>query len=346
MSIESFGLIEHFDYMKSYIHQPFYINSADVDKLEKLDDEYSIVTRGKTFILTKQTVKKLVDALGVKIKLLSAVCDETDVIDLVLPAVNKLFKCFADCFVFYAASDDPLTIIDVNVNKDAGDEGTKYENGPSPWMIDLKTSADAFTCFNNFIGSLELTDKDTDVLVKASDIMPSVSQVIVSIFKDIKDSALQPMLVMSSKFSNMNGFSKVNPLLYDHSTGISIKFPMNYAKGEMPSFDTMWKKVTHLHETTDLNDYIFREMSELVASNETPTNVKTFISDILTTSTLNVNQPIRDILNEANNLANTFASNGAGGKAARFRQNVGNMVGWCLVAKHECCASCGHFDLA
>ena len=58
MTIDSYGFIEHFDYMKNYIPQPFIIKSDDVVNLIKSNsepgnDEYSIVTKTKNYSLTK-----------------------------------------------------------------------------------------------------------------------------------------------------------------------------------------------------------------------------------------------------------------------------------------------------
>ena len=35
MAIDSFSLVEHFDFMKRYIPQPFYIKSEDVKCIKK-----------------------------------------------------------------------------------------------------------------------------------------------------------------------------------------------------------------------------------------------------------------------------------------------------------------------
>ena len=58
MSIDSYGFIEHFDYMRNYIPQPFIIKSEDVVDLVKNvsepgHDEYSIVTKRKNYTLSK-----------------------------------------------------------------------------------------------------------------------------------------------------------------------------------------------------------------------------------------------------------------------------------------------------
>ena len=346
MTIDSYGFIEHFDYMKNYIPQPFIIKSDDVVNLIKSNsepgnDEYSIVTKTKNYSLTKNSIKKLVDALGVKIKLLSAVCDEADVIDLVLPAVNKLFKCFADCFVFYATSDEALTIIDLNVNTDKGTEGTKYENGPSPWKIDIRKHPSSFTCFADFKNTYAIdSESDGDLLVKADELM-SHGNVIMNLFKTVPGSNLQPMLTFSSKFSNMNGFSEIHPTLFDESSGIYITFPMNYAKDEGATFDDLWKKVIHLYESVDLNDYIFREVNELASSKDTPNVVQNFITDILVNSTLNINQPIKNILEEAV----TVSANLKGSKKRKLLKQLGLLIAFSICMKHDGCEHCGHLDI-
>ena len=104
MAIDSFSLVEHFDFMKRYIPQPFYIKSEDVKCIKKDEDQYFIETNKWNYDITKSAMKKLVDSLGVKIKLLDVVADEVNVIDMVMPIINKLFKSFADCFVFYIHS--------------------------------------------------------------------------------------------------------------------------------------------------------------------------------------------------------------------------------------------------
>ena len=331
--------------MKSYIPQPFIIKSDDVVDLIKSssvdgNDEYSIVTKTRNYTLTKQSIKKLVDALGVKIKLLSAVCDEADVISLVLPAVNKLFKCFADCFVFYATADDALTIIDLNVNAVKGTEGTRYENGPSPWKVDIRKNPAWFTCFADFKERHSIDDDDADIHVKADDLMNG-SSVVMNLFKPVPDSTLQPMLTFSSKFSNMNGFTEIHPVLHDTVTNIEITFPMNYGTSEDNPFDQIWKRVLHVHETTDLNDYIFREINELAASNDSPTVVKNFISSILVDSILNVNQPIRAVLDEAV----TVSAQMKPGKKRKFLKQLGSLIGWCIAMKHCGCEHCGSIHI-
>lgn len=342
MTIESFGLIEHFDYMRNYIPQPFYIPSKTVKNIVKSEDNYTINTTRGTYLIDNRSMKKMVDALGIKIKLLSAVCDETDVVDLAMPIINKLFKCFADCFVFYATSDDVYTVVDLNVNTEKGDEGTKYENGPSPWKFDIVKHPSVFTCFADFMGKYSIDSTDTDILVKADDIMSSNNTVTITLFKNVSDSFLKPMLIFSSKFSNMGGFSKINPMLYHEESDTYITFPMNYAKSEGAYFDDMWKWVSHIHETTDLNDYIFREINELAASKDTPSNVREFISELLCgEDTLNINQPIKDILAESVNLV----SNMKPSKKRKFKHNLGNLIAWALVAKHSCCEHCGHLEV-
>lgn len=343
MSIECFELVEHFDYIKNYVPQPFYISSDSVKEFMINDDGYFIVANNRKYSLNRQTAKKLVDSLGIKIKLFTDNGNsESNVVEQVLPAINKLFKCFADCFVFYASNEDPLEIIDLNVNNMKGSEGTKYENGPSPWKFDLKHNASVFTCFNNFLTTYCI-NKDDQVMVKADDIMSSPVNVSMYLFKVVHDTTLQPMLSFNSKFSNMNGFADIHPVLYDSSTDIYITFPMNYVKSlDQDIFDDMWnKKLTHLSQTTDLNDYIFREVNELAASNEAPTSVKNFISALLVDSTLNLNQPIGTILTEAHNLSTQMKP----AKAKKFKKQLGVVLGYCLCQRHMSCAKCGHMDL-
>ena len=171
MSVEGFSLIEHFDYIKRSIPQPFFIPSSEVKEIVKADSEvdydYIIKTTKHNYSLSKSSLKKLVDSLGIKFKLLFSVCDETNVLDLVLPIVNKLFKCFSDCFVFYATADDALTIIELNVNNTKGEDGTRYEDGPSPWTDESKQKLELFTCFARFIETFEITDSDTNIQVKS-----------------------------------------------------------------------------------------------------------------------------------------------------------------------------------
>lgn len=344
MSIESFSLVEHFDYMKRSIPQPFYIKPYDVNSIVRADNEldcdYVIKTKQHDYSLSRGSLKKLVDSLGVKYKLLSAVCDETNVIDLVLPIVNKLFKCFSDCFVFYANSDDALTIIDLNVNSVKGEEGTRYEDGPSPWMFDINKEADSFTCFANFMSKYDITDDDTNIQVKSDSVFST--KVSMSLFKPLTGSYFQPMLMFVGKFSNMDGFTEIHPSLYDESTGISIAFPMNYVSkdNQMPLTD-MLSKLEHIHTTFDLNDYIFREMNELVASYDTPNSVKSIISSIVVDSIINMNQPIKDILVECN----TIASNMKPAKAKKFKNQIGSLIGWCVLMKHIGCSNCGHIHI-
>ena len=342
MTIDSYGLIEHFDYMCKYIPQPFFIKSDDVQSL-RYDDglgDYTIRTKRFTYVLPRNVLKKLVDALGVKVKLLAAAADdEADVIDLVLPAVNKLFKCFADCFVFYARSDDSLTIIDLNINAEKGEAGTKYENGPSPWKIDIRNHPEDFTCFASFMNKWLIDSSDNTLQVKADDLMPNHSQVVMSLFRQCNE-PLVPMLVFSSKFSNMNGFTDVHPLLHDTATGIEITFPMNYAHNEC-TFGEAWGKLEHVHSSTDMNDYIFREINELAASDDAPTVVKNFISSILVDSVLNFNQPVRNILDEAINVTARMKP----GKRKKFLRQLGALIGWCFCMKHSACSTCGHIHI-
>lgn len=341
MTIESYSLVEHFDYMKNCVPQPFYIPSDTVKDIVKCDDEYIIHSTKGAYSITKHSMKKMVDALGIKIKLLSSVCDETDVVDLAMPIINKLFKCFANCFVFYHENDDLLTIIDLNVNTEKGDEGTKYENGPSPWKFDIVKFPAAFTCFADFMNKYYIDSTNTEILVKADDLMQS-NNVNMTLFKNVNNSVIQPMLVFNSKFSNMDGFSKINPALYHEETGITISFPMNYAKDDSEPFDDIWKRVMHIYEHTDLNDYIFREVNELAVSNDTPNSVREFISSLLCgEDTLNLNQPIKDILAESVNLV----ANMKPSKKRKFNKNLGSLIAWALVAKHQCCESCGHIEV-
>lgn len=343
MTIESFNLIEHFDYMRNYIPQPFYIPSETVNDIVKgVDDEYTIRTTNGKYTLNKLSLKKLVDSLGIKIKLLSAVCAETDVIDLAMPIINKLFKCFADCFVFYARHDDTFTIIDLNVNNDKGEDGTKYENGPSPWKFDIKNNPSVFTCFADFKNKYCIDESDSDVMVKADDLMPNDNTVSMNLFRPVPDGHLQPMLTFTSKFSNMNGFSDIHTTLYDPETNIYIPFPMNYSKLDRATFSSLWEKAIHIHKSFDLNDYIFREFNELAASNETPGFIKSFISTIQTESILNVNQPIKDILNEANT---TAVADMKPSKARKLKKAVGYLIAYAIVMKHSGCEHCGHIDL-
>lgn len=343
MTIESFNLIEHFEYMKNFIPQPFMIHSDEVESFgygnSDTDTCHVIKTKTSIYTLTKPALKKLVDSLGVKVKLLDAVCSETNVIDLAMPIIDKLLKCFADCFVFYVASDDPLTIIDLNVNTESGEEGTKYENGPSPWQIESKDNPTVYTCFVDFLDKYGITDRN-DILVRADDLM-SGNNVTFDLFIPVSESTrIQPMLSFNGKFSNLNGFSDIHTVLVDKDTNIRITFPMNYAKDDGMTFDDMWKKAEHLVETTDLSDYIFKEVNELAASNDTPLGIRKFICEILTDSPLNVNQPISAIMEESVRLAADMKPS----KAKRLKNNVGNLIGFCCITKHFGCRECGHVD--
>lgn len=341
MTIEGYRLTEHFNYIKNYIPQPFAIHSDDVVSIEKEGDDYVIKTTNKKYTLSGSSIKKLVDSLGIKIKLFSSISDESDVLDLVLPAANKLFKCFSDCFVFYSTNDDALTIIDLNVNSVKGMSGTKYENGPSPWKFDVKSNPSAFTCFADFLFKFSIDKDDTSIMVKSDDIMKG-SRVFISLFReDSKYNKVQPMLMFSSKFSNMNGFTDICPALYDESSDTLIPFPLNYSKLEGSSFDDLWKKVNHLYDNTDFNDYISREVSELAASEDTPGTVKNFIQDILTSYDININQPIRNILDDSCTLSNNMKPS----KRKKFKLQLGSLIGWCLVAKHSCCEHCGRMSI-
>lgn len=339
--IESFGLNEHFDYLKNCIPQPFSIKSSDVIAFEKdtsNDGEYLIETaNGDKFSLSKPSLKKLVDSLGVKVKLLSTVCSETDVIDLALPIINKLFKCFSDCFVFYALPEDRLFIIDLNVNTAKGEEGTMFENGPSPWPFDVSENPQAFTCFAAFKEQYDIDDK---VLVKADEILSGL-QVNMNLFKEVIGASVQPMLTFSSKCSNLNGFSDIHTTLYDPTSDIYIQFPMNYAKDEGATFDDLWRMATHLYEKFDVNDFIFQEVSELAASDDTPSNIKSFISSVLVDSVINVNQPIKDILAEATTVCNNLKP----AKARKLRKSLGHLIAWCVCMKHNGCSECHHLHI-
>lgn len=346
MTIESFSLVEHFDYMRNFIPKPFIISPSEVKEISKTDGEngpeyFISSTKGK-FTLTKQSIKKLVTNLGIKNKLLESVCSETDVFDLAMPIINKLFKCFADCFVFYMDPNDSLNIIDVNMNQERGPEGTKYENGPSPWKYDIKKNPHAFTCFNDFMNSYDIS-ANSPIQVKADNFISSSGNVSFNLFISMAESRLQPMLTFSSKFSNMSGFKDIKPSIYDSDTDITISFPMNYGNSsEAMSFDDMWKKVNHVYSTTDLNDFIFNEVNELASSNETPGAVLNFISAILSNSTLNLNQPINSILSECNSVTSGMRQS----KVKSFKKSLGNLIGWCLLMKHSGCTSCGHLDIS
>lgn len=344
MSVEGFSLIEHFDYMKRSIPQPFLIPSSEVNEIVRasdgLDCDYIIKTSKHDYSLSRNSLKKLVDSLGVKYKLLSAVCDETNVIELVLPIVNKLFKCYSDCFVFYASADEALVIIDLNVNSVKGEEGTRYEDGPSPWQIDINKNADEFTCFANFMDKYSLTENDTSVLVKSDSVFGT--KVSMNLFKPISGSYFQPMLSFVGKFSNMGGFTEIHPALYDETTDIVVQFPMNYVgKDTQMTFSEMMSKLYHIHSTFDLNDFIFREMNELIASDDAPGSVKSVISNIIVNSTINMNQSIKDILTECNTVANSMKP----AKARKFKAQVGNIIGWCVLMKHVGCSNCGHIHI-
>lgn len=341
MTIEGFGLNEHFDYMTNYIPQPFGITSSNVNEFKKESEDYIIVTNdNKKYTLTMPSLKKLVDSLGVKVRLLNSVCDETDVIDLAIPIINKLFKCFADCFVFYASQDDSHLIIDLNVNSARGEEGTMYEDGPSPWPINISEHPRAFTCFASFKDKYSIDDSDTDILVKADDILQG-SQVTINLFKDVTGTALQPMLTFSSKFSNLNGFADIHATLYDHNSNIYISFPMNYAKDDDITFEELWKRVLHLYEKVDLDDFISQEVSELAASDTTPNNVRNFITSILVDSVININQPIKDILAESVTICNGLKQS----KAKKLRKSLGNLIAWAVCMKHSGCSECHHLHI-
>lgn len=339
--IESFGFSEHFDYLKNCIPQPFSIKSSDVDAFKKdisNEGEYIIeTTNGDKFTLSKQSLKKLVDSLGVKVKLLSAVCSETDVIDLALPIINKLFKCFSDCFVFYALSEDRFFIIDLNINTAKGEEGTMFENGPSPWPISIDDHKQSYTCFADFIDKYSIDDK---VMVKADEVLSGL-QVSMNLFKEVVGASIQPMLTFSSKCSNLNGFSDIHTTLYDQASDVYIQFPMNYAKNEGATFNDLWKDAIHLYEKFDVNDFIFQEVSELAASNDTPSSIQSFISSVLVDSVINVNQPIKDILSEAATVCSSLKP----AKARKLRKSLGHLIAWCVCMKHNGCSECHHLHI-
>lgn len=340
--IDSFGLIEHFDYLKSCVPQPFGIKSSDVVAFKKVDDcsdhDYVIETaNGNKFTLTKPSLKKLVDSLGVKIKLLDTVCSETNVIDLALPIIDKLFKCFSDCFVFYADPVDKLLIIDLRVNNTKGEEGTIFENGPSPWALSIEDNKQSFTCFSDFIDKYSVNDK---IQVKYDDIL-SGSTVIMNLFNEVAGSTIQPMLTFSSKFSNLDGFSDINITLYDPQSDVYMQFPKNYAKETDATFDDLWKHAMHVYEKFDDSDFIFQEVSELAASDDTPTNVRNFISNILVDSVININQPIKDILAESV----TICSGLKPAKAKKLRKSLGQLIAWCICMKHSGCSECHHIHI-
>lgn len=341
MSIECYDLIEHFDYIKKYIPQPFYIPSDSFIEFKKCDDEYVIVTKKHKYSLTSASAKKLVDSLGIKIKLFNNdSIIESNVTEQVLPAINKLFKCFADCFVFYADNDDSLCIIDLNVNNCKGTEGTKYENGPSPWKFDLSKDPSVFTCFSDFL-NLFCIDQSDNISVKADDIMSSPTNVSLKLFKSVNNSDMQPMLVFNSKFSNMSGFTEIVPIIYDPNSDVSITYPINYAKLHDSTFEYIWnKKLLCLYNSFDVNDYVSRELSELAASNETPAPIKKFINTLINDTTMNVNQPIKDILNECK----SFTAQMKAGKVKQFKRQLGIVLGFCLMSKHHSCHNCGHID--
>lgn len=344
MSIEGFSLVEHFDYMKQSIPQPFFIPTNEVKEIVREDNgtecDYIIKTTKHNYTLSRASLKKLVDALGVKSKLLYAVCNETDVLDLVLPIINKLFKCYSDCFVFYADLDDALSIIELNVNNVKGEEGTRYEDGPSPWNDELKVKPELFTCFAGFFDKFEITDSDTDIQVKADSVFDN--KISMCLYKSASGSMLQPMLNFTGKFSNMNGFTEIHPSLFDENTGINIVFPMNYInKQSQMNFADMLKKLNHIHDTFDVNDYIFREMNELVSSDDAPNAIKSAISNIITDSVINMNQPIKDIFTECSTLANNMRP----AKANKFKNQIGSIIGWCVLMKHVGCSNCGHIHI-
>ena len=244
--------------------------------------------------------------------------------------------------VAYVKETGDFGILDEKVPYDnvKGTEGTKYENGPSPWkgVSDLSD----FTCFTNFMEKFNIDDTDTSVLVKADELMPNDSTISINLLKCVVNSKLQPMLLFSSKFSNMDGFTDVHPVLYDSTNEISITFPMNYGKSNYDlTFNDMWNKVIHLNESVDLEDYIFREVNELVSSEDAPNSLKNFIASILTESTLNINQPVKDILSDCANMMHDMKP----AKKKKFSKMVGSLIGWCFVQKHDSCTTCGKIHL-
>jgi len=324
--------------MCKYIPQPFAIKSVDVVSFEKDTNDsgsYVIKVNNNTYSLSKIALKKLVDALGVKVRLLETVCFETDVIDLALPIIDKLFKCFADCFVFYSMSEDASFIIDLNVHNERGEAGSIFECGPSPWPISITDYPNSFTCFHLFKERYGIEDKDTNILVKSDDIL-SGDKVLFNTFKNVPDSILQPMLTFTSKFYDLNGFSDIHATLYDEASDIYMQFPSNYAKLDEATFDDLWKKVLHINERLDLNDFIFQEVSELAASEDTPNSVKKFISSILIDNTININQPIKDILAESVTVCNQLKPS----KARKLKKNLGNLIAWAVCMKHSGCSEC------
>ena len=342
--MDSYSLIEHFDFMKRSIPQPFSIKSDQFVSLESNDntDEYEIKTSNGTFTVNNSVLKKLVDALGIKIKLLSSVSDsEADVYSLIMPILNKLLKCYLDCFVFYHTSDDPHSIIDINVNTEKGEEGTRYENGPSPWEQSVNNNPSWFTCFNSFFSRYGIQESDNSILVKADEIVQKNKTVVLSLFKNTAET-MQPMLVFSGRFSNMDGFSEIHPALYDASHNITIMFPTNYSKkSDQPSFDEMWGSVMHISEDTDADDYIFKAINSLAVSDDTPTYLRNFIGDILSNSTININQPIGGILDDAAHLASSMKPT----KKEKFLNKIGRLIGFAIFMKHRGCSECGHFHV-
>jgi hypothetical protein len=339
MTLQSYNLNEHFDYMTRMVPQPFGISPNIVNEILIDENEnYVIKTSRGNYTLSNNAIKKLVDALGIKIRLLSYVAEETDCIALAMPIVNKLFKCFADCFVFYAKSDDTFLITDLNCSSARGEEDTIYAIGPSPWELEISKHPVEYTCFAGFNRYWD-DELPNDVYVKAEDLMQG-SKVVLNLFKEVKGCRLQPMLMFGSKYSNMNGFSEIYPVLYDTETGITLNFPMNYAKQEL-TFDEMWDKTIHLSKSTDLDDYIFREINELVSSSNTPSAVQNFITDILVNSTINVNQPIKNILNDAVTLMSQMKP----AKKKKFSKQLGSLISFALCMKHEGCEHCGHLEI-
>ena len=63
MSIEGFSLVEHFDYMKRSIPQPFFIPTNEVKEIIKADSEldydYLIKTTKHNYTLSKNSLRKM-----------------------------------------------------------------------------------------------------------------------------------------------------------------------------------------------------------------------------------------------------------------------------------------------
>ena len=357
--IESYSLNEQFDFIKNYIPQPFFIKKEDFINISIEGEEFYIKTNKNKYTFTAQSIKKLASGLGMKMTLLSTVAEDIEVLSLSLPIINKLFSCFADCFVFYADSEDALKIIDVNVNNQKGDEDTIYRFGPKPWEECNKEDLANFTCFAMFKNTYDIDDS-FDIHVKADDIMTSKTNVSLKLFKnsyedkDDKDNkdkniieftTVQPMLVFNSKFSNMNGFANIKPVLYDVYNDLYIAYPLNYRDNgkddSQSSFESMWKELLKVYFHYDENAFIYDEIQELNNSNETPANVKSFINKISEETPINTNQPVCLFIAEAK----SFASNLKPKAAEKFLAQIGDLIGRCFLAKHYGCHECGHLKV-